>query len=138
MLRRLAHPPVDATTVEGTEGCNVNESLTPLGKMTAFYIPAHKLDAPTVDHSPTPRAAIHQFLMEHFRAYTHSPSLVKGFWVDERGELVHDVLERFEVSFGEERHFEQLVSFLRRVGASLGEASIYITRGDESFLVHRQ
>ncbi|HEV3343944.1 MAG TPA: hypothetical protein VG125_26455 [Pirellulales bacterium] len=116
----------------------MNKSLTPLGKMTAFYIPAHKIDAPPSDHAPTPRATIHQFLMEHFRAYTHAPSLVKGFWLDERGQLVHDVLERFEVSFEEERNFEQLVSFLRRIGASLGEASIYITRGDESFLVHGQ
>ena len=116
----------------------MDEHLTPLGKMTAFYIPAHKLDAPATDPAPTPRATIHQFLMDHFRAYTHAPSLVKGFWVDERGQLVHDVLERFEVSFGEEQDFERLVSFLRRIGATLGEASIYITRGDESFLVHRQ
>jgi hypothetical protein len=112
--------------------------LTPLGKMTAFYIPAHKIDAPAADQGSPPRATIHQFLMEHFRAYTHAPSLVKGFWLDERGQMVHDVLERFEVSFGDERDFERLVSFLRRMGASLGEASIYLTRGDESFLVHRQ
>jgi hypothetical protein len=121
------------------EGRNVKESLTPLGKMTAFYIPAHKLDAPTADRSPTPRAMIHQFLVDHFRAYTHAPSLVKGFWVDdERGQLVHDVLERFEVSFGSERDFKRLVSFLRRISVTLGETSIYITRGDQSFLVHRQ
>ncbi len=116
----------------------MNNSLTPLGKMTAFYVPAHKLDAPPSGQDTTPRDTIHRFLIEHFRAYTHAPSLVKGFWLDERGQLVHDVLERFEVSFGEERDFEQLVSFLRRIGASLGEASVYITRGDESFLVHRE
>ncbi|HWB08477.1 MAG TPA: hypothetical protein VG826_04610 [Pirellulales bacterium] len=116
----------------------MNEWLTPLGKMTAFYIPAHKLDAPTAGQTPTPRATIHQFLVEHFLAYTHAPSLVKGFWVDERGQLVHDVLERFEVSFGKERDFRRLVSFLRHIGASLGEASIYLTRGNESFLVHRE
>jgi hypothetical protein len=116
----------------------VTVQLTSLGKMTAFYVPAHKLDAPTSDGTPVPRATIHQFLMEHFRAYTHAPSLVKGFWLDDRGQLVHDVLERFEVSFGAEQDFERLVSFLRRICASLGEASIYLTRGDESFLVHKE
>ena len=116
----------------------MKQPLTPLGKMTAFYIPAHKLDAPPTDQAHAPRATIHQFLMDHFRAYTHAPSLVKGFWLDESGQLVHDVLERFEVSFGAEHHFDELVSFLRRIAATLGEASIYITRGDESFLVHRQ
>ena len=64
----------------------MNDALTPLGKMTAFYIPAHKLDAPAGEQGPTPRSTIHQFLIEHFRAYTHSPSLVKGFWLDERSE----------------------------------------------------
>ncbi|HVX11186.1 MAG TPA: hypothetical protein VHC22_08405 [Pirellulales bacterium] len=114
----------------------MDESLTPLGKMTAFYIPAHKLDAPSPD-GPSPRGTIHQFLIEHFRAYTHSPSLVKGFWVDDRGRMSHDVLERFEVSFGAEVDFERLVGFLRRMCNDLGEEAIYLTRGEESFLVHK-
>lgn len=116
----------------------MNDALTPLGKMTAFYIPANKLDAPTGERGPTPRDTIHQFLIEHFRAYTHAPSLVKGFWLDDRGRMQHDVLERFEVSFGAEPEFERLVGFLRRTSASLGEDAIYLTRGEESFLVHHQ
>lgn len=116
----------------------MNDALTPLGKMTAFYIPAHKLDVPAPEQGPTPRGTIHQFLIEYFRAYTHAPSLVKGFWIDEHGRMVHDVLERFEVSFGAESEFERLVSFLRRICASLGEEAIYLTRGEDSFLVHRE
>lgn len=116
----------------------MNDALTPLGKMTAFYIPAHKLDVPAPEQGPTPRGTIHQFLIEYFRAYTHAPSLVKGFWLDERGRMLHDVLERFEVSFGAEPEFERLVAFLRRICVSLGEEAIYLTRGEESFLVHRE
>lgn len=115
----------------------VSQSLTSLGKMTAFYIPAHKLDAPVADQTATPRATIHQFLIENFRAYTHSPSLVKGFWLDEGGRMSHDVLERFEVSFGAEAEFERLVSFLRHICGDLGEEAVYLTRGEESFLVHK-
>ncbi|HVA51659.1 MAG TPA: hypothetical protein VNH11_35290 [Pirellulales bacterium] len=116
----------------------MNDALTPLGKMTAFYIPAHKLDAPAREHGATPRDTIHRFLIEHFRAYTHAPSLVKGFWLDDQGRMQHDVLERFEVSFGAEHEFERLVGFLRQICASLGEEAIYLTRGEESFLVHRR
>jgi hypothetical protein len=115
----------------------LDDSLTPLGKMTAFYIPAHKLDVPSPEQGATPRGTIHQFLIEHFRAYTHSPSLVKGFWVDDRGRMSHDVLERFEVSFGAETDFERLVAFLRRTCAALGEEAVYLTRGEDSFLVHK-
>ncbi|HET6879592.1 MAG TPA: hypothetical protein VFI31_05545 [Pirellulales bacterium] len=115
----------------------MNDNLTPLGKMTAFYVPAHKLDVPSAEHGPTPRGIIHQFLIENFRAYTHAPSLVKGFWLDQRGRVSHDVLERFEVSFDAEADFERLVVFLKRMGTELGEEAIYLTRGEESFLVHK-
>lgn len=105
--------------------------------MTAFCIPAHKLDVSVAGQATTPRATIHQFLMENFRAYTHAPSLVKGFWLDDAGRMSHDVLERFEVSFGAELEFERLVGFLRHICGDLEEEAIYLTRGEESFLVHK-
>ena len=114
------------------------KSLTPLGKMTLFYVPSHKLDVPGPGEATTPRAQIHDFLMRHYKAYTHTPSPVKGFWLDEQKAVVHDVLERFEVSFGSEQEFEQLVAFLRQLCRVLGEQAIYLTRGEESFLVSRE
>ena len=114
------------------------ESLTPLGKMTLFYVPSHKLDVPGPGEDATPRARIHDFLMRRYKAYTHTPSPVKGFWLDEQKAVVHDVLERFEVSFGSEQEFEQLVAFLRQLCRVLGEQAIYLTRGEESFLVNRE
>ena len=50
---------------------------------------------------------------------------------------MHDVLERFEVSFGSEEAFRQLVDFLQQLCHFLGEEAIYLTRGEESFLVNR-
>jgi hypothetical protein len=112
------------------------KNLTALGKTTIFYIPSHKLDAPDPGGGPTPRGNIHEFLMQHYSAYTHTPSPVKGFWLDEHRVVLHDVLERFEVSFGSEKEFRRLVDFLRRICGSLGEKAIYLTRGEESFLVN--
>ena len=114
------------------------KSLTPLGKMTLFYLPSHKLDVPGPGSGAAPRARIHDFLMSRYKAYTHTPSPVKGFWLDEDKAVVHDVLERFEVSFGSEQEFEQLVAFLRQLCRVLGEQAIYLTRGEESFLVNRE
>ena len=114
------------------------KSLTPLGKMTLFYVPSHKLDVPGPGSGAAPRARIHDFLMSRYKAYTHTPSPVKGFWLDEEKAVVHDVLERFEVSFGSEQEFEQLVAFLRQLCRVLGEQAIYLTRGEESFLVNRE
>ncbi|HZU38290.1 MAG TPA: hypothetical protein VFA18_20365 [Gemmataceae bacterium] len=109
--------------------------VTPLGKMTLFYIPSHKLDLPGPASERAARAQIHQFLMQHYQAYTHMPSPVKGFWLSEKQAIVHDVLERFEVSFASEEEFQRLLDFLGELCRSLGEEAIYLTRGEESFLV---
>jgi hypothetical protein len=111
--------------------------LTPIGKVTVFYIPSHKLDSPRYGNRGSARDEIHAFLIAHYKAYTHTPSPVKGYWISGSGELLHDVTERFEVSFGSEKDFALLVEFLATVCATIDEESIYLTRGDESFLVGR-
>ena len=52
--------------------------------------------------------------------------------------LVHDVMERFEVSFHVESEFDLLIEFLVTLCVRLGEEAIYVTRGDRSFLVTQQ
>jgi hypothetical protein len=109
-----------------------------LGKVTVFYLPSHKLDDPRYFHAAqTARMATHEFMMHLYRAYTHSPTPVKGYWVDLNGQLVHDVMERFEVSFGSESEFERLIVFLIELCDRLSEDAVYVTRGERSFLVHR-
>jgi hypothetical protein len=114
------------------------KNVTALGKMTIFYIPSHKLDAPSPVGEQTPRGWIHEFLMQHYKAYTHTPSPVKGFWLNQERVVMHDVLERFEVSFESEKEFRRLVGFLGDLCSRLGEEAIYLTRGEESFLVNRR
>lgn len=109
--------------------------LLSLGTMTVFYVPSHKLDDPRYGADPTARITIHNFLMQHYRAYTHTPSPVKGYWMNERGVLYHDVMERYEVSFDTEPQFQAVVDFLARLCRTLEEESIYLTRGDRSYLV---
>lgn len=110
-----------------------------LGKVTVFYLPSHKLDDPRYyNGAQTARMRTHEFMMHRYRAYTHSPSPVKGYWVDLGGELVHDVMERFEVSFGSESEFECLIVFLTELCERLREDAVYVTRGERSFLVSRK
>ena len=113
--------------------------LHELGKMTIFYVPSHKLDDPRFFHgTQTARSSIHEYLMHRYRAYTQTPTPVKGFWVDQQSDLIHDVMERFEVSFGVEDEFDRLIEFLVDLCQRLQEESIYVTRGDHSFLVTRR
>lgn len=115
-----------------------NSHLQELGKVTVFYIPSHKLDDPRYfSGTQTARSRIHQFLMDRYRAYTQSPTPVKGYWFDASSQVVHDVMERFEVSFGSESEFERLIEFMVEMCGLLAEDAIYVTRGERSFLVQR-
>lgn len=109
-----------------------------LGKVTVFYLPSHKLDDPRYFQTQkTARMVTHTFLMQRYQAYTHSPTPVKGYWCDSGGELVHDVMERFEVSFSSEPDFHSLIEFLITMCHDLSEDAIYVTRGERSFLVRK-
>lgn len=113
--------------------------LYSLGTMTVFYVPSHKLDDPRFFHGThTARSSIHEYLMHRYRAYTQTPTPVKGFWVGQAGEIVHDVMERFEVSFSIEDEFERLIEFLIDLCERLDEEAIYVTRGERSYLVSRR
>lgn len=130
--------PDNHSSASTTDSQTGNPHLYELGKVTVFYIPSHKLDDPRYFHgTQTARSAIHEFLMHRYRAYTQSPTPVKGYWVDASAELVHDVMERFEVSFGSESEFDRLIEFLVELCSRLKEDAIYVTRGERSFLVHK-
>ena len=116
-----------------------SQHLHPLGTMTVFYVPSHKLDDPRFYHgTQTARSSIHEFLMHRYQAYTQTPTPVKGFWVDQQQDLVHDVMERFEVSFHVEEEFDRLIEFLVELCDRLQENAIYVTRGDRSYLVSKR
>lgn len=109
-----------------------------LGKVTVFYVPSHKLDDPRYfNGAKTARMMTHDFLMERYQAYTQSPTPVKGYWTDQHQNMVHDVMERFEVSFANESEFDRLIEFLIQTCQQLDEDAIYVTRGERSFLVRR-
>lgn len=113
-------------------------SVHELGKVTVFYVPSHKLDHPKYARdSLTARQDIHEFLMSRYNAYTQTPTPVRGYWAAPDGEIFHDVMERFEVSFGSESEFDRLIEFLAEVCDRLDEQAIYVTRGERSFLVQR-
>lgn len=120
-------------------GIKDSPHILALGTMTVFYVPSHKLDDPRFFHgTQTARSAIHEFLMHRYRAYTHSPTPVKGYWIDQSAQINHDVMERFEVSFNIEKEFNRLIEFLVELCQRLSEDAIYVTRGNRSYLVTKE
>lgn len=102
-----------------------------IGQVAVFYIPSSKLDIPL---EKTPRQMLHDFFMANFSAYTHEVSNIQGYWLN-KNILVKDQHERYEVSFDGKEKVIGFVKFLSEICGLIKEDSIYLTMGNESWLV---
>ena len=91
------------------------------------------------ENGETPKDMFHNFFMKHFNAYTHEKSGIEGFWREEKGAIVIDENERYEVSFlDNNEQLEKFIKFLSKMCSLLKENSIYVTIGDSSWLVKKE
>jgi len=105
----------------------LNPEVERIGRVAAFYIPSDKL------HESV-RTELHEFFVSKHKAYTHESSDIKGYWMG-GGELVRDSHERYEISFEGRDKFDEFVSFLSSICGKIREEAIYLTFGNDSFLV---
>jgi hypothetical protein len=103
-----------------------HEKLTDIGRMAIFYLPTKK--------SKSLKSKIHNFLIKNYGAYTHEPSNIRGFWKQGK-EIIKDRNERYEVSFSDKNKIPKLIDFLSEICGEMKEEAIYLTMGDQSYLV---
>lgn len=103
------------------------DSLEHIGKLAVFYLPSNKLTNKV-------RKEIHDFFVSRHKAYTHELSDIKGYWHDGK-DLLNDSHERYEISFKGKEKFKEFLDFLSNLCENISEKSIYLTMGEESFLV---
>lgn len=99
-----------------------------IGKVATFYIPVKKLSKKT-------RIQIHNFFVNHYYAYTHETSKIHGFW-SKNDKIIEDKHERYEVSFKGEKNLKKFIEFLSFICYVIKEDSVYLTIGEESFLIY--
>lgn len=104
-----------------------NKNVDHIGKVATFYLPSEKLDGKK-------RKKIHGFLVDNYDAYTHEKGGLRGYWRDGE-ELSMDKNERYEVSSSGEENFKKLVGFLSELCSEIGEKCVYLTVGEESYLI---
>jgi hypothetical protein len=113
------------------------KNLTPIGQVAVFYLPVVKLDEVSYGRGgKTPRDMIHEFLIEHYDAYTLEISNTQGFWRQHKqSKLFVDENARYEVSFAGKDRIPSFVAFLSRMCVLMDEEAIYLTMGRHSYLV---
>jgi hypothetical protein len=97
------------------------------GKIVVIYIPSRKLNREL-------RKQIHDFLVKHYRAYTHEKGVTNGYWMNGE-EMAKDRHEKYLVSLGEAKNLDALITFSSEICRVIKESCLYFTVGDESYLV---
>ncbi|PJA45473.1 hypothetical protein CO174_03135 [Candidatus Uhrbacteria bacterium CG_4_9_14_3_um_filter_50_9] len=109
-------------------------TLTNLGRPAVFLIPSHKLRTPmgedTVEHY------LHDYLMEHYGAFTTTTVPYFGFWRNGRGKVDYDECRRYEVSFVGKERIPELLEVLAKICEVIGEDCFYIKAGQYTSLMY--
>lgn len=106
-----------------------------LGQIARFLLPSLKLKQRGEDGLAV-EDRIHRFLVENFAGYTVETGNILGFWKDAQGEEQYGEHRLFRVAITGREGIADLEAFLARVGAEVGEQSIYLETGEEAWLLY--
>ena len=104
-----------------------------LGRMAIFFVPVTKLKE-FVSTTQTHEQAIDEALIQRFQGFTKMKMPWEGHY-QMGSDVVQDEHVRYEVSFKGKEKVKEFVEFLKTVCRNLGEDSIYLTMGKNSFLI---
>ncbi|HEX5036862.1 MAG TPA: hypothetical protein VFX30_06860 [bacterium] len=102
--------------------------------MVTFLLPSLKLKEPC-GKNQTFEERLHDFLLKNFNGYTASAANLFGYWRNHKGREFYGEHKEYKVSLLDESRIVLLETFLARIGADMGEKSVYLAAGDDSWLI---
>ena len=106
-----------------------------LGTMVTFLLPSLKLKEPC-GKNQTFEDRLHDFLLKNFNGYTASAANLFGYWRNHKGREFYGEHKEYKVSLLDQSRIVLLETFLARIGADMGEKSVYLAAGDDSWLIY--
>ncbi len=107
-----------------------------LGLIGVFLLPSLKLKERSQRNDKTFEEIIHQFLMRKFNGYTAAGGNIFGYWKSPKGREFYGEHKEYRVSFTDKEDIPTLEGFLAKIGAEIGEQSIYMEIGEKSWLIY--
>jgi len=98
-----------------------------IGKLVTFYVPKNKLSDPIKND-------IHNFFVLKHKAYTRESGEIIGYW-HSGVDIIREKHERYEISL-KNNEIKDLVFFIESLCEKIKEKCIYVTIGNNSYLVH--
>lgn len=106
-----------------------------LGTMVTFLLPSLKLKERN-NRSSTHEDRLHAFLLKEFNGYTASAANHFGYWRSHSGREFYGEHKEYKVSLLDRDRIGILEDFLARIAREMGEKSVYLAAGDESWLLY--
>ena len=103
--------------------------------MVTFLLPSLKLKEWNV-RGKTLEDRLHDFLLKEFSGYTASAANLFGYWRNKSGREFYGEHKEYKVSLLDKKRIGLLEDFLARVGNEMGEKSVYLAAGDDSWLIY--
>ncbi len=105
-----------------------------LGRPAVFLLPSHKLREKDVS-GRTVEERLHDFLVEHFGAFTTTTVPYFGFWRNDGNTLVYDECRLYEVSFSGKDRIPLLLAELAAILPIIKEDCLYFKAGQYTCLL---
>lgn len=106
-----------------------------LGAMVVFLLPSLKLKR-KVEKGESLEDKLHDFLLKKFNGYTAAAGNIFGYWKNAAGKEFYGEHKEYKVSLLDKKEIETLEKFLAILASKMGEESIYLSIGEESWLLY--
>lgn len=106
-----------------------------LGTMVTFLLPSLKLKERNAS-GQTHEDRLHAFLLKNFNGYTATAANLFGYWRNHSGQEFYGEHKEYKVSLLDKKRIGLLEKFLVKIGKEIGEESVYLAAGDESWLLY--
>ncbi len=119
----------------GVYGGLMKVRLQSLGRPATFLLPSLKLQQRGSDGRKL-EERVHDFLLGNYSGYTTTVGSTLGYWMDEDSKEFYGEHRVYTVSFLGKDRIPGLTCFLAELAHEMGEQCIYLTTGEDAWLVY--
>ncbi len=106
-----------------------------LGKMIVFLLPSLQLKRKS-QKGESLEDKLHHFLLQKFNGYTAAAGNIFGYWRNAAGKEFYGEHKEYKVSLLKKNEIRALEDFLSILAFEMEEESIYVSSGEDSWLLY--
>lgn len=106
-----------------------------VGRDAVFYLPSDLMGM-EIESGIRCRQMVEDFLEQEYGGFTDEGNNHNGFWKNAQGTRFYERYQKYRVAFTGPERIPKLESFLSYIAKGLNEESIFISTGEDSWLLY--